>query len=137
VTVCRNHNLVLSSFTTYHRVCNKRNTTGATCGAGTAYPSGALESPHPVFSGVRVARSLVFCVLFCRSVFVILFLVIILSVLLRFTASDYLFGIFKLRSTRTLADASRVHPFCNLQSRSRTHAGLVIGLYEFLGDPTT
>ena len=94
--VCRNHNLVLSSFTTYHRVCNKRNTTGATCGAGTAYPSGALESPHPVFSGVRVARSLVFCVLFCRSVFVILFLVIILSVLLRFTASDYLFGIFKL-----------------------------------------
>jgi hypothetical protein len=27
-------------------------------------------------------------------------------------------------------------PFCNLQSRARTHAVLVIGLYEFL-DPTT
>jgi len=29
-----------------------------------------------------------------------------------------------------------VHPFCNLQSRARTHAVLVIGLYELL-DPTT
>jgi hypothetical protein len=26
--------------------------------------------------------------------------------------------------------ASRVHPFCNLQSRARTHAVFVIGLYE-------
>jgi hypothetical protein len=33
--------------------------------------------------------------------------------------------------------ASRVHPFCNLQSRVRTHAVLVIGLYELLGNPTT
>jgi hypothetical protein len=30
----------------------------------------------------------------------------------------------------TLSIASRVHPFCNLQSRTRTHAVLVIGLYE-------
>jgi hypothetical protein len=28
-------------------------------------------------------------------------------------------------------------PFCNLQSRARTHAALVIGLYELLGNPTT
>jgi hypothetical protein len=27
--------------------------------------------------------------------------------------------------------------FCNLQSRARTHAVLVIGLYELLGNPTT
>jgi nitrate reductase NapE component len=27
-------------------------------------------------------------------------------------------------------------PFCNLQSRARTHAVLVIGLYELLGNPT-
>ena len=27
--------------------------------------------------------------------------------------------------------------FCNLQSRARTHAVLVIGLYEMLGNPTT
>jgi len=33
--------------------------------------------------------------------------------------------------------ASRVNPFCNLQSRARTHAVLVIGLYELLGNPTT
>jgi hypothetical protein len=33
----------------------------------------------------------------------------------------------------SLAAASRVHPFCNVQSRARTHAVLVIGLYELLG----
>jgi hypothetical protein len=41
------------------------NTTGATCGVGTAYLSGAPEFTYG-FSGVRVAQSLVFCVLFCR-----------------------------------------------------------------------
>jgi len=44
--------------------------------------------------------------------------------------------IFQLLSWRSLAAASRVHPFCNLQSWARTHAILVIGLYELL-DPTT
>jgi hypothetical protein len=28
-------------------------------------------------------------------------------------------------------------PFCNLQSGARTHAVLVIGLYELFGNPTT
>jgi hypothetical protein len=28
-------------------------------------------------------------------------------------------------------------PFCNLQSRARTHTVLVIGLYELLDNPTT
>ena len=50
-------------------------------------------SSLPVLSGVRVALSLVFCVVFCTELFV--FLAIVLSVL-RFTASDYSFGIFKL-----------------------------------------
>ena len=27
--------------------------------------------------------------------------------------------------------------FCNLQSRARTHAVLMMGLYELLGNPTT
>jgi hypothetical protein len=27
--------------------------------------------------------------------------------------------------------------FCNIQSRGQTHAVLVIGLYELLGNPTT
>ena len=42
---------------------------------------------HPVFNGARVARSLVFCVMFGRSLFV--FLTIVLYVL-RITASGYL-----------------------------------------------
>ena len=37
----------------------------------------------------------------------------------------------------SLAAANRVHPFCKLQSRARSHAVLVIGLYELLGNPTT
>ena len=56
-------------------------------------------SSSSIFSGVRVAQSLVFCVVFCRSLFcsfVIFLLAIVLSVLLRFTASVYPFGIFKL-----------------------------------------
>ena len=54
-----------------------------------------LSSP-PVFSGIRVAQSLVFCVMFCRQFFVLFHLAIALSVVLRFTASDYPFGIFQL-----------------------------------------
>ena len=54
----------------------------------------------PVVSGVRVTRSLVLCVcMFCRS----------LSVL-RFTDSDYIFGIFKLflKSLQKVYDGHRV-----------------------------
>ena len=69
------------------------NTTGVAHGARTA--SGAYEFT-PMFSWIRGARSLVFYVMFCRSFFVLCLLVIVLSVLLRFTASDYPFGIFKL-----------------------------------------
>jgi len=46
----------------------------------------------PVRSGVRVARSLVFCVFFCRLFFFSFFLLtIVLFVLVRITASDYTF----------------------------------------------
>ena len=82
---------------TYHRVCNQINTTGATGGTGTVYPTGAPEFT-PVFSGVRVTRSLVICVCFvdhCLS-FGPFLLAIVLPVLLRYMDSDYLFGIFKL-----------------------------------------
>jgi hypothetical protein len=54
----------------YHRVCSTNNTTGNTSGTGTADQSGAPEFT-PVCSGVRVARSLVFCVMFCRSLFIL------------------------------------------------------------------
>ena len=39
--------------------------------------------------------------------------------------------------TLSLAAASRVHTFGTLQSQARTHAVLVIYLYELLGNPTT
>jgi hypothetical protein len=42
-SVCRNNQPVLSSFMTYHWVFNNSNTTGATNGTGTTYPSGAHE----------------------------------------------------------------------------------------------
>ena len=42
-TACRNQKPNLSSFMTYHRVCNSNSTTGATSGAGTAYPSKGPE----------------------------------------------------------------------------------------------
>ena len=56
-----------------------------------------LSSP-PVISGVRVTRSLVLCVCFEIVVcpFVLFILATVLSVLLRFTASDYPYDIFKL-----------------------------------------
>jgi len=51
---------------TYHSICN---TTGVASEAGTTYPSKA-PGFIPDFSGVRVTRSLVFCVVLCRSLFV-------------------------------------------------------------------
>ena len=44
-------------------VCNMSNTAGATCGAGTAYLSRAPGAIPPN----RVARCLVFCAMFYRS----------------------------------------------------------------------
>jgi len=49
-----------------------------------------LSSP-PDSSGVRVTRTLVICVMFCRSLFVLLVLAIVLSILLQFTDSDFSF----------------------------------------------
>jgi hypothetical protein len=39
-SVCRDHSLVLSSFMTWHLLCNNNNTMGVNSGPGTAYPSG-------------------------------------------------------------------------------------------------
>ena len=38
-SVCCMYNQILSSFKTYHWICNKSNTTGTTCGIETAHPS--------------------------------------------------------------------------------------------------
>ena len=51
-------------------------------------------SSLPIFCLVRVVSSLVFCVVLCRSLFVLL-LTIIFSAF-RFTASDYHFGIYQI-----------------------------------------
>ena len=48
-----------------------RVTPSVTSGAGTAYPSGVPDL-SPVFIGILVVRSLVFCIVFCRSLFVLL-----------------------------------------------------------------
>jgi hypothetical protein len=44
----------------------KSNTIGSTIGTANADLSGATEF-IPVFSGVSVARTLIFCVIFCRQ----------------------------------------------------------------------
>ena len=50
------------------------------------------------FHGVRVAQSLVFYVVFCRTllIFMVFFLLAIVSSVIRFTASDYPLDMFKL-----------------------------------------
>ena len=54
-------------------------------------------SSSPGFSWVQITRSLVcFMCMFCRSLFALFLLPIVLSVHLRFTDSHYSFGIFKL-----------------------------------------
>ena len=47
-----------------------------------------------MFCGIRVAQSVDFGVVFCKSLFVFFLLVIVLSVIFQFTDSDYPFGTF-------------------------------------------
>ena len=53
-------------------------------------------SSLPVVSRVRVTRSLILSVMFCRLLLKLFLLAIVLSVLLKSMESDYPFGIFKL-----------------------------------------
>jgi hypothetical protein len=71
------------------------NTAGVIRGAGAAGASGAPEFT-PCFSGVRVARSLVFFVVFCKSLFVLLFFFYWSLSDPLYTASDYFSDNFKL-----------------------------------------
>ena len=66
-----------------------------------------LRSPR-LFCGVRVARSLVFCVMFFGSLFVLFHLAMVLSVL-RFMASGYFVGIFILFCMDKMIDIFNVH----------------------------
>ena len=60
--------------------------------SGTANPSGVPEFT-PVLSGVHVARSLFFCVVFCSSLFVPFFMLALVLPVLLFKAFNYLFVI--------------------------------------------
>ena len=81
---------------------------GVTGGAGTANPSWASEFTL-TFSSVCVVQSLVFCVMFYRSLFVPFSYSIVLSVL-RPTTSDYLFDIlFFFHITDTLENKWKFH----------------------------
>ena len=70
-------------FSCYHRICNQINTTGATNGARTAYPSRAPKF-IPGFQWGWCYSIFSFMCLFSRSLFVLFLLAIVLSVL-RFT----------------------------------------------------
>jgi hypothetical protein len=72
---------------TSHNPSLSGNTMGVTSGARSANPSGAPEF-IPSFNVVRVARSLMFGEVFCRSLFVLVPLAIVLSFLLC-TTFDY------------------------------------------------
>ena len=63
------HFSVLSSFMTYHRVCNQSTRRVALVERELLNLPEHMSS-HPVFRGVRITRSLVLCVVFCRSLFV-------------------------------------------------------------------
>ena len=87
----RVYNYILSTIMTNHQICSKRNTISVTSGRETT------EFTHGA-CGIGAAQTLVFCVVLCGSLFVFCFvfadvvflLAMKLSVLLRFTAFDYL-----------------------------------------------
>ena len=87
-SVCRTHNPVPS----WHITGVVTRVTGRVPYA----EQGRLTLPEhlnatPVFSWVRVARSLFFSVMFCRSLFVLFLLSFV------FTSTDYRFGIFSIK----------------------------------------
>ena len=90
MTTC-NHFPVLSPFVIYDRDCSYSNTTGATSGVGTTYPSGAPELTHGVQWG---SCSSIFSFL-CSACLSLCHFDTVLS-FCRFTDSDYPFDIFYL-----------------------------------------
>jgi len=95
---------ICKTFTVYTIVCKLQYMSYFCTSCGTvALPEHLHLSSPPVFSGVRIAQYLIFCVLFCRSLFVLFLLAIVLSVL-RFTDSD--FGNFKLSGHNVLLSSS-------------------------------
>ena len=80
------------------QIVDQINTTGVTSGVGTVYPSGAPQFTLGFLVGF-VLLDLYFYMYVLQIVvcpFVLFLSAIVLSVLLRYTDSDYPFGIFKL-----------------------------------------
>jgi hypothetical protein len=71
-STCRKHFPILSSLTTYYRVCNQINTTGAISGEGTTYPTGAPVFTHGFQWGPCYSIFGFICMI-CRSLFVLLY----------------------------------------------------------------
>ena len=83
----------------YHRVCNKSNTMDATSRAGRSYPYWEHMSSFPVLLGYVLLNFQLFMQCFinhCGFLCLFFFLTIALSVLLRCTASNHPFDVFKL-----------------------------------------
>jgi hypothetical protein len=76
-------------------------TTGVTCGAGTANPSGAHECTTGFLAGFVLHDLLLYALWIVVCPFVIFHLVIVLSVLFRFAASDYPFVSLKIKLNLT------------------------------------
>ena len=104
-SVSRSHNPVVSSFVTYHGVCNEDNTTGATSGTGTAQPPGRPE----LNPGDQQDSLIFFCVVFCRSLLVLLYFKFPFGHCIvchsSIYASDYPVNIFKLLFTHITISA--------------------------------
>ena len=77
-------------------------------------------SSLPVFSGVRVIRSLVLCVCFVNRCMFFCPFSLVLCVLLRFTDSDYPFGIFKLFNNTLCIGPSSISDVSVLYTDNRT-----------------
>ena len=71
-STCRKHFPVLSSFMTYHRLCNYINRMCATSGAGTAYPFWSTFEFTPGFHWDSCYSIFSFMCMICRSLFVLL-----------------------------------------------------------------
>ena len=109
-SLCSNYKPTFSTFMIHHRNFDNSNTTGTTSRAGTPSLPDHPSAP-PVLNGVRAAQCLVFCVVFCRSLFIFFpfSLAIFPSVLHRFIVSDYSFGIFKLFLMSVIRQMAKTH----------------------------
>ena len=113
-SICLNHNPILSL--TYHRIFIKSNTTDATSGAGTVYPSSVRTHEFTsVFSGVRVSQSLV-SVQYCVDHFLFLFVPVSLDIVLVYSIFSYILVITLTLSQHKLLSK----PMCRLLTLMRS-----------------